>query len=68
MHFLMIGLGLVVTLGLRRYRLVFPRWQQRWQAALVQFLCPPLLLLMTAIAVITTLAVCFLPNSDPEAV
>lgn len=52
MHFLMIGLGLVVTLGLRRYRLVFPRWQQRWQAALVQFLCPPLLLLMTAIAVL----------------
>ena len=53
MHFMMIlaALGLACLL-----RLIWPEptgnWTQRWQRALLLFLLPPLLLLMTALAVI----------------
>ncbi|MEA5511679.1 M48 family metalloprotease [Crocosphaera sp. UHCC 0190] len=53
MHSLMILMALFLAWGIR---LSFPLslfpWMNRWQRSLVYFLAPPLLLLMTAIAVI----------------
>lgn len=52
MHLLMIGLVLTVAWSLRVWWQPGGAWAERWQRALEQFLLPPLLLLVTAIAVI----------------
>jgi Zn-dependent protease with chaperone function len=61
MHFLMMIMGLGLAWGIRWQRadrwanqepeISYP-WTQRWQTALGRFLFPPLLLLMTAIAIL----------------
>ncbi|MEG3438954.1 M56 family metallopeptidase [Pannus brasiliensis CCIBt3594] len=48
-HSLMLLLALAIALGLRSF---LPTYQRRWQISLFFFLFPPLLLVMTAIAVI----------------
>lgn len=52
MHLLMIVSMLVVAWGLRLRSQPTGTWSDRWHRALALFLLPPLLLLMTAIAVI----------------
>lgn len=53
MHTLMIFCALILALSLRAIPLKKTRtWQNRWQQTLFFFLFPPLLLLMTAIAVL----------------
>ncbi|NJP11964.1 MAG: M56 family metallopeptidase [Leptolyngbyaceae cyanobacterium RU_5_1] len=53
MHFLMMVIGLSLA-GWMRYQCAAPTgtWTERWQRSLQLFLFPPLLLLMTAIAVL----------------
>jgi Zn-dependent protease with chaperone function len=53
MHLLMIVTGLAIAWCVRSHRLeLADTWTERWQRALAMFLIPPLLLLMTTIAVI----------------
>ncbi len=53
MHLLLLGLSLGLALFLRRQpQLQSQTWTQRWQQAWVAMIIPPLLLLMSAIAVI----------------
>jgi hypothetical protein len=49
MHSLMILLALAIAFGLRAF---LPTYQRRWQISLFFFLFPPLILVMTAVAVI----------------
>ncbi len=53
MHLLMILTALIFALGIRLSYPLCNFWMNRWQRSLIAFVVPPLLLLMTGIAVIS---------------